>query len=116
MVSTFGLTVLMVYQQAARTGNMADLLLLVYWVLSISFTGQQLASITWSLPALRNTLLRFMEPLGAQEETVAEAAPATHPQGIRVAIEKASVVAGGQRILDDISLEEIGRASCRERV
>src|SRR6266550_1795533 len=105
MVSTFGLTVLMVYQQAARTGNMADLLLLIYWALSISFTGQQLASITWSLPALRNTLLRFMEPLGAQEETVAEAAPATHPQGIRVAIEKASVVAGGQRILDDISLE-----------
>jgi len=105
MVSTFGLTVLIVYQQAARTGNMADLLLLVYWTLSISFTGQQLAYITWSLPALRNTLLRFMEPLGAQEETVAEAAPATHPRGIRVAIEKASVVAGGQRILDDISLE-----------
>ena len=105
MVLTFGLTVLIVYQQAARTGNMADLLLLVYWALSISFTGQQLASIMWSLPALRNTLLRFMEPLGAQEETVAEAAPATHPRGIRVAIEKASVVAGGQRILDDVSLE-----------
>src|SRR6266566_3604219 len=105
MVSTFGLTVLIVYQQAARTGNMADLLLLVYWALSISFTGQQLASIMWSLPALRNTLLRFMEPLGAQEETVAEAAPATHPRGIRVAIEKAPVVAGGQRILDDVSLE-----------
>jgi len=110
MVSTFGLTVLMVYQQAARTGNIADLLLLVYWALSISFTGQQLASITWSLPALRNTLLRFMEPLGAQEETVADAAPTRDPRGIRIAIEKASVVAGGQRILDDISIEvEPGR-------
>jgi ATP-binding cassette subfamily B protein len=105
MVSNFGLTVLIVYQQAARTGNMADLLLLVYWALSISFTGQQLASITWSLPALRNTLLRFMEPLGAQEETVAEAAPEKSPRGIHVAIEKVSVVAGGQRILDDVSLE-----------
>lgn len=105
MVSTFGLTVLMVYQQAARTGNPADLLLLVYWALSISFTGQQLASITWSLPALRNTLLRFMEPLGAQEETVGEAVPAKSPRGIHVAIERVSVVAGGQRILDDVSLD-----------
>jgi ABC-type transport system involved in cytochrome bd biosynthesis fused ATPase/permease subunit len=105
MVSTFGLTVLMVYQQAARTGNPADLLLLVYWALSISFTGQQLASIAWSLPALRNTLLRFMEPLGAQEETVAEAVPAKSPRGIHVAIERVSVVAGGQRILDDVSLD-----------
>jgi ATP-binding cassette subfamily B protein len=105
MVSTVSLTVLMVYQQAARTDNMADLLLLVYWALSISFTGQQLASITWSLPALRNTLLRFMEPLGAQEEAIAETAPTKSPRGIRVAIEKASVAAGGQRILDDVSLE-----------
>jgi len=110
MVSTFGLTVLMVYQQAARTGNMADSLLLVYWALSISFTGQQLASITWSLPALRNTLLRFMEPLGAQEETVVEVVPVKSSRGIHVAIEKASVVAGGQRILNDVSLEvEPGR-------
>lgn len=105
MVFTFGLTVLMVYQQAARTGNMADLLLLVYWALSISFTGQQLAAITWSLPALRNTMLRFMEPLGAQEEAVAEPAPAKSPCGIHVSIERASVVAGGQHILDEISLE-----------
>jgi ABC-type bacteriocin/lantibiotic exporter with double-glycine peptidase domain len=105
MVFTFGLTILMVYQQAARTENPVDLLLLVYWALSISFTGQQLASITWSLPALRNTLLRFMEPLGAQEETVAETVPARSPRGIHVVIEKASVVAGGQCILDDVSLD-----------
>jgi len=104
MVFTFGLTVLMVYQQAARTDNMADLLL-VYWALSISFTGQQLASIAWSLPALRNTLLRFMEPLGAQEEIVAEAVPAKSARGIHVAIEKVSVVAGGQLILSDVSLD-----------
>jgi ABC-type bacteriocin/lantibiotic exporter with double-glycine peptidase domain len=105
MVSTFGLMVLMVYQQAARTGNPADLLLLIYWAFSISFTGQQLASITWSLPALHNTLLRFMEPLGAQEEAAAEAVPAKSPRGIRVGIEKVSVLAGGQRILDDVSLQ-----------
>jgi ATP-binding cassette subfamily B protein len=101
---TFALVIGLVWSQAMRTQNPAGQLLLIYWALSIPAIGRQLASITWSLPALRNTLLRFLEPLGAPQEEVAEAAPPAGRFGVQVEIEDVRVIAGGHVILDDVSL------------
>jgi ATP-binding cassette subfamily B protein len=105
MVSTFGLTLLIVARQFAHAGSLADLLLLIYWALSICMTGEQIATTAWSLPALSNTLLRFMELLGSPEEAVGETAAPVEPNGVRVNMDHVSVVATGHVILDDVSLD-----------
>lgn len=105
MISTLGLTVLIVARQFAHAGNLADLLLLVYWSLSICMIGQQIGTTAWSLPALRNTLLRFMELLGSPEEAVGEPSVSSEPIGVAVDIDHVSVVAAGQVILEDVSLD-----------
>jgi ATP-binding cassette subfamily B protein len=105
MVVTFALVVGLVYQQAARAPDPAGLLLLIYWALSIPANGRSLAAVAWSLPALRNTLLRFLEPLGAREEAVVEALPATESHGVKVEIENVTVVAGGHSILQEVHLQ-----------
>lgn len=110
MAVTFALVVGLVYQQAARAPDPAGLLLLIYWALSIPANGRSLAAVAWSLPALRNTLLRFLEPLGAREEDardedVVEAVPPTASHGVKVEIEDVTVVAGGHAILQDVSLQ-----------
>jgi ABC-type bacteriocin/lantibiotic exporter with double-glycine peptidase domain len=95
----------LIYQQTSVPHGSAGLLLLVYWALSMPVRGRQMASIVWSLPAIRNTLLRFLEPLGAPEETIGEAAPAASNRcGVRVHIEDATVIAGGHVILDRVKL------------
>lgn len=104
MTLTLGLVIGLVYFQTARAQDPAGLLLLIYWALSIPAIGRQLATIAWSLPALRNTLLRFLEPLGSQEEEIAETPPQPDASGVKVDIEAVTVVAGGHLILDGVSL------------
>jgi len=105
MVVTLALVIGLVYRQAANMQDPAGLLLLVYWALSIPSIGQQLASIVWSLPALRNTLLRFLEPLGSQEDAIAECLPPpSNCRGVKLEIEGVRVIAAGHLILDDVSL------------
>jgi ABC-type bacteriocin/lantibiotic exporter with double-glycine peptidase domain len=104
MACTFGLTVLIVVRQAGQSGNVRDLLLLIYWVISISTLGEQLAAIAWSPATIRNTMLRFMEPLGSQVEKVAEAAKASGTGGVQVEMNNVAVVSGGHTILQDITL------------
>lgn len=113
MALSLASVVWLVYQQTSVPHGSTGLLLLVYWALSMPVCGRQLASIVWSLPALRNTLLRFLEPLGASEEAVAESSPAASNRcGVRVHIEDATVIAGGHLILDRVNL----RISPREHV
>jgi ABC-type bacteriocin/lantibiotic exporter with double-glycine peptidase domain len=104
MAVTFGLTIVIVVQQSGRTGNVPDLLLLIYWVVSISAAGQQLASIALALPTLRNTMLRFMEPLGSAEEKIAEGTSQKSAGAVRVDIENVTVISGGHSILQNITL------------
>ena len=105
-VLTFGLTVLIVARQFAHARTLADLLLLIYWALSICMVGQQFATTAWSLPALRNTLLRSMELLESSEEAAAVEAPAVvEAEGVRVNIDHVSVVASGRAILEDVTLD-----------
>ena len=104
MAVTLALVVGLVYRQTANTQDPAGLLLLVYWALSIPSMGQQLASIVWSLPGLRNTLLRFLEPLGSQEDEIAERRMRSDSRGVKLEIDGVRVIAGGHLILDDVSL------------
>src|SRR5208282_3111414 len=83
MATMFGLTGFIVARQFTRAGGTADLLLLIYWSLAICMTGQQIATVAWGFPALRNTLLRCMEVLGSPEDVVGEvSAPAGTATGI----------------------------------
>jgi len=111
MAVTLALVAGLVWRQTTNTQDPAGLLLLVYWALSIPAIGQQLASVVWSLPALRNTLLRFLEPLGAPEQEIAECLantpyprPMTQPRGVKLEIDGVRVMAGGHLILEDVSL------------
>jgi len=103
MVASFAPVVWIVYSQGV--GGSVGLLLLVYWALAIPATGRQLAAIAWSLPTLRNTMLRYLEPLGAPEEVVLQSsAGLATSSGARVSIEGATVVAGGHVVLSDVSV------------
>lgn len=104
MSLTLGLVICLICWQAVRTQNPAGLLLLIYWALSIPAAGRQFASIAWSLPAMRNTVLRLLEPLGAQEEQVTTLSAPLKPEGIKVEIENVTVMAAGHVILDGINL------------
>jgi ABC-type transport system involved in cytochrome bd biosynthesis fused ATPase/permease subunit len=107
MAVTYVPVIALVYREALHTSSPAGLLLLAYWAVSIPTLGQELASIAWDMPALRNTLWRLLEPLGAPEEEVPEAASVaakTKTCGVALEIEKVTVVAGGHVILEDVDL------------
>ena len=105
MAVTYVPVIALVYREALRTSSPAGLLLLAYWAVSIPTLGQELASIAWDMPALRNTLWRLLEPLGAPEEEVPEVASAAAKTcGVGVEIEKVTVVAGGHVILENLDL------------
>jgi ABC-type bacteriocin/lantibiotic exporter with double-glycine peptidase domain len=107
MAVTYVPVIALVYREAFRTSSPAGLLLLAYWAVSIPTLGQELASIAWDLPALRNTLWRLLEPLGAPEEEISQVAAAAAEAktcGVGLEIEKVTVVAGGHVILEDVDL------------
>ena len=105
MAVTYVPVIALVYREALRTSSPAGLLLLAYWAVSIPTLGQELASIAWDMPALRNTLWRLLEPLGAPEEETPQVATATAKTcGVGVEIEKVTVVAGGYVILENLDL------------
>jgi ATP-binding cassette subfamily B protein len=80
------------------------ILLLVYWALNLPVLGEEIAASAWQYPSLRNALLRFLEPLGAREETVAPARGSGKTCGVSIAMREVRVVAGGHLILDGIDL------------
>jgi ATP-binding cassette subfamily B protein len=92
----------LVFDQSVRAHAPAGFLLLIYWALSIPLLGRQLASIVWSFPVLRNTVLRFLEPLGCPEEPIGTSAPATTSRGVKIALDDVTVIAGGHVILDRV--------------
>jgi ABC-type multidrug transport system fused ATPase/permease subunit len=88
-------------------------LLLVYWTLKLPGLGNLLATLSFRYPALRNVLMRQLEPLDAPEDAPEDApgspppaaAPAEPPAaGVRIEIEGGQVRAGGHTILDQIDL------------
>ena len=102
-----GAAVLLIHN-VARRGEPATALLLAYWSLNLPVIGQQIAMAAWQYPALRNVTLRLLEPLGALEESphanaVEETDSATVHGPMEVVFENVTVVASGQKILDEIS-------------
>jgi ATP-binding cassette subfamily B protein len=90
-------------RSGAETGG---ILLLVYWALSIPALGQEIAALASQYPRLRNTMMRFIEPLGAREEESEDATVMAARSQFGVAIEMNSVAVSvsGQSILEDIDI------------
>jgi len=105
LTAAFGIAAWIVWNRLQPGAEPAGLLLLVYWVLQLPSLGQELAAAAWQYPAQRNTTLRLLEPLGAPEEPVAEAAEAvSRTAGMAITLENVTVRAGGHVILDDVTL------------
>ncbi len=107
MSVSLALAAWVVWTGLTRTADVAGALLLVYWVLNLPALGQEAASVAWQYPMLRNTALRFVEPLGAPESPVGvTATPSCERRaGVAIHLEEVTVVAGGHTILSNISSE-----------
>jgi ATP-binding cassette subfamily B protein len=115
----FGLAVWLTFDYLGRTTEPAAVLLLLYWALNVPSLGQEIASTSRSYPAIRNLMLRLLEPLGAIEEQDEEAArPSqdsldettgtfryyTNTHGAHLVFRDVTVKASGRTILDGIQL------------
>jgi ATP-binding cassette subfamily B protein len=100
-----GLAAWILFTHFLHGGNAGGILLLIYWVLNLPVLGQEAAAVVWQYPAIRNTALRFVEPLGAKEEEIPEVVEeARRAAGCAISMESVSVVAAGQVILQDVNL------------
>ncbi|MEJ2749900.1 MAG: hypothetical protein P8183_18620, partial [Anaerolineae bacterium] len=63
--------VVIIFTHLNRGGDVASILLLTYWTLSLPSLGQEIGLILRRYPTYRNVVLRLMEPLGAPEESTA---------------------------------------------
>ncbi|MEM7182872.1 MAG: ATP-binding cassette domain-containing protein [Spirochaetota bacterium] len=103
--------------------NIGSLLLLLFWVLKLPVLGQALAETTNRYPLSRNIVLRLLEPLNTPEESELwyhietegivntnnssnQPRRDTYPnsQAVKIQIENVDIVAGGNHILSDISM------------
>jgi ABC-type bacteriocin/lantibiotic exporter with double-glycine peptidase domain len=103
----FGLAILIVLGPRPAGFRPADLLLLLYWALSLPVLGQAIGLLARQYPIHRNLTLRFLEPLQSPEEETGPAPKPAQPRGagVAVAMEGVSVIAGGRPVLEDVSLE-----------
>lgn len=90
----------------AAGGDVAGILLLVYWALRLPALGEVLARTLQQYPTHRNRLMRLLEPLTAPEEHYLETGSEAqlNQQGMSIELQKLTVLAGGHPILRDISL------------
>jgi ABC-type bacteriocin/lantibiotic exporter with double-glycine peptidase domain len=96
----------LLFHRFAVHGDLGGLLL-VYWALSVPALGQELATLARQYPRLRNTLLRVAEPLGAAEDTTAQADDEIETPtatGVAIAMDQVSVSAGGHTVLANLNL------------
>jgi ATP-binding cassette subfamily B protein len=64
----FALAVWLTFDYLHRSPEPAAVLLLLYWALNVPQLGAEIAAGARQYPAIRNLLLRLLEPLGALEE------------------------------------------------
>jgi ABC-type bacteriocin/lantibiotic exporter with double-glycine peptidase domain len=110
----FGCTAGLLAAYLAHGGEANGALLLTYWALRIPALGQELMLLARQYSGQRNTTLRLLEPLGAREEgdpgasagawEPTSAAAAAAGQGVAIALEGVSVLAGGHTILTELNL------------
>lgn len=111
----YGSAVAIIFVHLNRGGEVASILLLTYWVLSLPLIGQEIGLLLRRYPTYRNVVLRLMEPLGApedeqsienrQQKTENEKLATRHsPPAARITMENVAVVAAGNVILQDVDL------------
>ena len=104
MTATLACIVALVYQQSMIAQSPAGLLLLIYWAISIPMLGREAAAVARSLPAMRNTLMRFLELIESPQDCAGDPAPARRSGGVKIDIDEACVVVGGHAVLDRVTL------------
>jgi len=104
MALTFGFVIALVYRQASALQGPAGLLLLIYWSIAIPSLGQEVAAAARSLPAMRNTLLRFLELIGSPDEETGYTSRSTNVGGVEIDMDAVTVVMAGRKVLEDVTL------------
>ena len=113
MFANTALAVWILFDYVAQAGEAGGALVLLYWILRLPMVGNEIAATAQQYPALRNRVLRLLEPLDAPEESEmwyaeqTSAAPASTKKstaGARIEFDAVEVHAGGHTILQDISL------------
>ncbi len=102
------LAIWLAFDYLAHVSEPAALLLLLYWALSVPTYGQEIGAAARDYPAIRNLLLRIVEPLGAIEESedLAEAGDvaSSHPHAVQLTFRDVAVRVSGRDILDGVNL------------
>jgi ABC-type bacteriocin/lantibiotic exporter with double-glycine peptidase domain len=104
---SYGAAAWLVFIAMREQSNEAALILLVYWTLSLPEMGKAISATVLQWPGLRNGLLRFLEPLGAPEESIDEAVPvvaADRPSGVAIKMQNLSIAISGKPILHGVSV------------
>jgi ATP-binding cassette subfamily B protein len=103
------MAVIMVWSVSGHSAG--GLLLLVYWALSLPALGQDLAQVARQYPAMRNVVLRLLEPLGTPEpvdpvvdEPDAGAGAVRTGHGVAIQMSGLTVEASGTTVLEDVEL------------
>jgi ATP-binding cassette subfamily B protein len=107
MLVGFALAAWLVFSHLGGQNEAGGVLLLVYWALNLPALGQEMARIAWQYPAMRNSTLRLLEPLGALEENESESSNSSDDQvrsGMSVAMEEVAVLAAGKTILEGVNV------------
>jgi ABC-type bacteriocin/lantibiotic exporter with double-glycine peptidase domain len=90
----------------ARGARPGSTLLLVYWALTLPLLARELAAIIRQFPAYRNILIRVLEPLRADDESVPaeDVLQPTTEHGVAIAFQSVDVRIRGRRVLDGVDV------------
>jgi ATP-binding cassette subfamily B protein len=86
LVSTL-FSVWLLLNYIAQGGSASGVLLIFFWTLNLPRLGQQLTQLIQQYPLQRNRILRFLEPLGAPEDSYAAAIPAADAVAAEAGVE-----------------------------
>jgi len=107
MILAYGTAAWLVFAAMRGATNPAALILLVYWALSLPDIGKAISATVLQWPAIRNGLLRFLEPLGAPEDAPASTVVGplnTATAGVCIEMRDLEVAVSGKPILRNVNL------------
>jgi ABC-type bacteriocin/lantibiotic exporter with double-glycine peptidase domain len=106
LTAMFGLVAALLLLHPLQGADIGRVLLVIYWALNLPVLGQDFAALARQLPNHRNTVIRLLEPLGAQEEPLGPpvAQPADQTPSPSIEFRAVTVEASGHTILNDINL------------
>ncbi len=109
-LASIGLAVGVVAMFVSATDGSGPTLLVVWWALGLSRHAGGVAGVVRGWPSIRNTTLRVMEPIAAREDElrlggVEHLAVAGDDRGAWIYLESVSVVAAGNEILRDVTMD-----------